>query len=406
MRSMCKKYRRKAAALLLGLMAFPALLYAQEAEETVAVASDILPESDFTTSFYFLLGLAILQIIVMIVLADSMKMIVRVRAQDEKKKKDEEKKKSGGGTAVATIAILIFSLTSTNLFAASDSTDHLLPLDEMSIYALVGVNVVLLCVNIYFMSLIKQFSNTMLTVREVAVKQRQSAWSRWMATLTAAVPIESEDDVMMDHEYDGIHELDNRLPPWWLYGFYLSIVVAVFYFSYYHVFGVGLSSAEAYTEAMAEADEEVKAYLAAKALNVDEYTAVVMVNPADIEAGKKIFVRNNCGSCHGTMGEGGTGPAFADNYWLHGGDIKDIFKTIKYGKPSKGMVAWEGKITPVGMQQVASYILTFQGTNPPNLKEPQGDLHVPEEEGADAVSDSLAAPEVLVPDSMAVDSIQ
>ena len=78
--------------------------------------------------------------------------------------------------------------------------------------------------------------------------------------------------------------------------------------------------------------------------------------------------------CHGQKGEGLVGPNFADEYWIHGGGIKNVFKVIKYGVPDKGMIAWQAQLKPADMQKVGSYILTLQGTNPPNPKAPQGTI--------------------------------
>jgi cytochrome c oxidase cbb3-type subunit 3 len=107
---------------------------------------------------------------------------------------------------------------------------------------------------------------------------------------------------------------------------------------------------------------------------IDENSVELSLDAGDIASGKEIFI-TKCAACHGQQGEGGVGPNFADKYWIHGGDINSLFKTIKYGVPSKGMISWQSQLSPKEMQQVSSFIITLEGTNPPNQKEPQGELY-------------------------------
>lgn len=206
--------------------------------------------------------------------------------------------------------------------------------------------------------------------------------SSWLVTtwnkldkqfFTKAAPIEQEADIMLDHDYDGIKELDNALPPWWKYGFYITIVVAVFYILKFEVWKTGQDQIQEYTTEMAEAKLQTEAYLAEMKENVDE-KSVVMSDAAGITAGKALFAKT-CVACHMSNGEGGVGPNLTDDYWIHGGSINDVFKTIKYGYPDKGMQAWSSTYSPVQIQQLSSYIKSLKGTNPPNAKAPQGDLY-------------------------------
>ncbi|HEY8401469.1 MAG TPA: cbb3-type cytochrome c oxidase N-terminal domain-containing protein [Cytophagaceae bacterium] len=184
-----------------------------------------------------------------------------------------------------------------------------------------------------------------------------------------AVPIERESEILLDHNYDGIQELDNQLPSWWVYMFYLTIVFSVVYMVYYHYLGGALQDAEYQQEIVAA--EKLKA-AAANAIN--ETNVERITDAARLEKGKAIYLQN-CGACHGREGEGGVGPNLVDKYWLHGGNIKDIFKVITNGVPQKGMISWKSQLNPAQIQDVASYILSIQGTNPPNAKEPQGELY-------------------------------
>jgi len=220
------------------------------------------------------------------------------------------------------------------------------------------------------------------------------SWKFIQKKLTDAVPVEEEESIDMGHDYDGIRELDNNLPPWWKYGFYLTIVFAVVYLWYYHV-SSDWSSRQEYEVEMAEAAAEKEAYLAKVGNMVDESNVVMLEDAAALAEGKAIYDAN-CVACHGALGEGGVGPNLTDQYWIHGGSISDLFSTIKYGVPTKGMISWQAQLKPQQMQQVASYILTMQGTNPPNAKEPQGDLYVPEGEAAPAEADTTANEEVAM----------
>lgn len=209
----------------------------------------------------------------------------------------------------------------------------------------------------------------------IAVKEGEEGlgfWKRFWNRFNDSVPVALESEVATDHEYDGIRELDNKLPPWWLYGFYLSIVFAIIYLFRFFFLDMPRQADEFQAE-MKQAKEEVKVYLASLDNLIDESSVTFSGETADLNAGKAIF-EANCAVCHAADGGGGVGPNFTDKYWLHGGDMPSIFKTIKYGVPSKGMISWETQLSPKKMQQVASYIYTMEGTSSAKPKEPQGDL--------------------------------
>lgn len=203
-----------------------------------------------------------------------------------------------------------------------------------------------------------------------------------------AVPTEREGDILLTHPHDGIFELDNRLPPWWLNMFYLTIIWAVGYMYYYHFGGNGPSQKEEYQQEVEVAKKQVAMALAGKANAVDESNVTAITDAAALSEGELIF-KNTCAACHGQAGEGGVGPNMTDDYWLHGGGIKNIFKTIKYGVPEKGMISWQSQLKPSDMQKVSSYILTLHGTNPANPKEPQGEIW--KEEGAATDTTAVSA---------------
>ncbi|MCB0595782.1 MAG: c-type cytochrome [Lewinellaceae bacterium] len=227
---------------------------------------------------------------------------------------------------------------------------------------------------------------------EETKKPQQSFFQRLYKRMTNVVPVEKEEDILFDHEYDGIRELDNVLPPWWVAMFYVTIAFGVVYYTYYHFAGAGPSSTEEYKMEMERAEKAVQAYLATQSNRVDETNAELLTDEQSIAAGKAIYEgKGTCFTCHGMQGEGGIGPNMTDPYWIHGGGIKDLFKTIKYGVPEKGMISWKDQLAPAEMQQVASYILSLQGTNPPNPKEPQGELYQQVDNAAPADTSATGA---------------
>jgi cytochrome c oxidase cbb3-type subunit III len=214
--------------------------------------------------------------------------------------------------------------------------------------------------------------------------------SKLMKSLTDAVPVEEEAAVMMDHDYDGIRELDNNLPPWWKYGFYLTIVVAIVYLFNFHVLHTGKLSLEEYSQEMKDGDAAVAEYQKTAVDLVDEKTVKLLTDATSLTAGKAIF-KQNCVVCHGEFGEGkeGLGPNFTDDYWLHGGSVNDVFRSVKYGWTEKGMKSWQQDLKPSEIQLVVSYVKSLRGTNPPNPKEKQGELYI--ENGAKPLGDSAAS---------------
>jgi cytochrome c oxidase cbb3-type subunit III len=199
-------------------------------------------------------------------------------------------------------------------------------------------------------------------------------FERWNKGLTGAVPLEKEEEIAFDHEYDGIRELDNNLPPWWVYMFYLTILFAVVYMLHYHIFKTGDLQDSEYKTEMAQAEKDKEAYMKLALNKIDENSVKALTDKKALESGRSLFLQS-CSACHGKAGEGGVGPNLTDKYWIHGGNVKNVFKTIKYGVPQKGMISWQAQLNPGQIQDLASYILTLQGTNPPNGKAPQGDVY-------------------------------
>ena len=214
--------------------------------------------------------------------------------------------------------------------------------------------------------------------RFIADKEKRFEFSWWKniyKKLSGTKPIEAEGEIILDHNYDGIKELDNALPPWWLYAFYMSIIFAVVYLVRFHILDGPNQIAEYETE-LAEAKAAIEEYKKTAKGLVDYNTVDLLTEASDLSAGKTIF-ELNCVVCHMADGGGGIGPNLTDKNWILGGGIKNLFKTISDGgRDGKGMIAWKQSLKPAEIAQVGSYILTFQGTIPANPKAAEGDVWI------------------------------
>lgn len=212
----------------------------------------------------------------------------------------------------------------------------------------------------------------------LAAKEKKYEWT-WanniMKRLTRSRSIEREQEIVLDHNYDGIRELDNVLPPWWVYLFYATIIFAVVYLVRFHIIG-DYDQALEYEQEVAAAQIAIEEYKKNAKDLVDVNTVELLTDATDLSAGEKIF-QTNCVACHMADGGGGIGPNLTDEYWILGGGIKNVFNTISEGgRDGKGMVAWKQTLKPAEMAQVASYVLSLGGTTPANPKAPEGDIWV------------------------------
>jgi cytochrome c oxidase cbb3-type subunit III len=261
---------------------------------------------------------------------------------------------------------------------------------QSELYLLIFLFLIMLIAIVSLTKSLKKMSHGMLPAEKRIAIQREREkeaeeelnapgfWTRFdRDILTKAVPVEKEVDIMLDHDYDGIKELDNSLPPWWVWGFYITIIWSVIYLGHYHLFRTGPLQTEEYNISMQEAADKAKEREAKMKDFVSAETITALNTPEALGAGKGIYT-TNCVACHGAGGEGGVGPNLTDDFWIHGGGIKNIFKLITDGAPSKGMISWKSQLSPKQIQQVASYIMTMQGTNPAGAKEPQGEKWVEE----------------------------
>lgn len=257
---------------------------------------------------------------------------------------------------------------------------------EMLIIILLAFAVVLLFVSLTLLNALKvldnEQSNPMPYTKPVKepvmdygtwLKRQNDKPSIWTRLLSLR-PIEEEKDLVIDHAYDGIKELNNPVPAWFNFLFFGTMIFAACYLFYYHIGGYGDLQDKEYENEMAKAKTEKAAFLEKSANTIDENSVKLDNTPTVLEEGKTIF-NANCVVCHGDKGQGVIGPNLTDDYWLHGGGINNVFKTIKYGVPEKGMISWEKNLNPKQISAVANFILSLNGSNPAGAKAPQGERY-------------------------------
>lgn len=307
--------------------------------------------------------------------------------------KDCRDKKKENTSLIKTIGVLILLLCSnTVLFAQesvatgpsfwSDPVNHpMMPLYAISAFVFITI-VLVLVVALYMIRIINiltvQAEKERATKLGIAYVPRPSWWNRFNKSMSAAVPVEQEQSIELDHNYDGIKELDNHLPPWWKWLFIATVVWSGIYIFVYHFSDSLPLQTEEYQTELAQAEEQASQNAAAKPESViDENTLVYSADAEILANGNKVFTIN-CVACHKADGGGNAiGPNLTDAYWLHGGELKSIFATIKNGVVEKGMPAWGKAMSPKDVRDVTFYVMSLQGTNPAGAKEPQGELFTP-----------------------------
>ena len=292
--------------------------------------------------------------------------------------KEQQQANSNVGKVLSTFA---FVLLSANTFAqdaavevAVDAPANFGGLSAFTFFLLTGI---IALEFIILLVLLGQLKGLLAKDKPVVVVEAFIAKPSTLKVLWEKInsfkPAHEEAKIDLGHNYDGIRELDNNLPRWWLYGFFACIIFAFVYIYRFHFSDSGKSSIEEYAVAMAQADEERTAYLKKSANKVDENTVTLITDAGALAEGKKLFT-SSCAACHGPEGGGIVGPNLTDDYWLHKGSLSDVFKIIKYGVPEKGMKSWKDDFSPVQIANISSFIKSINGTKPANAKEPQGEL--------------------------------
>lgn len=330
------------------------------------------------STFYLLIGTIAGLLITIIILSQSILNLVKSDYFKNRLAVKKDKEDNGGLTSSVLSILLIVGtiMLSNSSFALTFSTPGesteptpWLKVENSDLYSLVVINIILLGIIVYLKSMFNKLVALVKTEKQKEKEVVAAPLKKINQVLTDVVPIEEEHKILLDHEYDGIRELDNNLPPWWVWGFFATIVFAIIYLFNYHIFETGDLQYKAYEKEMKKADAEVKAYLSKMAMNVDETNVTLLTEGGEIAKGKALFDAN-CVACHNSKGEGNIGPNLTDKNWIYGFDIKEVFKTIKLGT-ANGMPEHNSKFNPIQLQQVASYVLNLPETKG---KAPQGDI--------------------------------
>ena len=244
------------------------------------------------------------------------------------------------------------------------------PLVWLALIAFILVVVLKEFVNVLATTKAKELQNE----KDGVIPEPENAWvQKLLKSWTKSKAIDEEHEIILDHNYDGIKELDNSLPPWWVYMFYGTIIFAVVYLVRFEVLD-GDTQVIEYNKAVAQAQKEVDKYKATATDLITAETVTLLTEPSDLKRGKAVF-NLNCASCHLADGGGSIGPNLTDEYWILGGGIKNVYNTVsKGGRDGKGMIAWNKTLKAEDIAKVASYVLSLQGTTPTKAKAPQGEI--------------------------------
>lgn len=302
---------------------------------------------------------------------------VLIGAADYKLKKRKTAKMTPAANVVITIFFLLlqgssaFAQVTTETSKAVSNNIGGMPVSTFYLMATV-IFIELLLIIVMLLNiriLIKKEKEKLIVISDADAIEAKRTRLSWWAKMNKLRPVSQEAELDLGHDYDGIRELNNKLPPWWLYGFYLTIIVSGIYLWRFHISHEGKSSKEEYEYSVAKADLQIKEFLKTKGEAVDENTVTLLTAAVDLSEGKSVYLKS-CATCHTETGAGNVGPNLTDNFWMHGNDIKSIFKTIRYG--INAMPQWQNSYSNKQIAQVSSYVKSLYGSNPPNGKAPQG----------------------------------
>jgi len=372
-----------------GGLSMSLLTFAVHAQGAAKAAPATPPGSGFVMDINTVLAIvAVLLLVVVAVLGITLK-----SAMELYKNNNVKEKKADIGSIARVISMVVgfvlLSVFTANAQTTNAATDAVFSNSNLLRYLLIFI---------IFMELVAIFAIIKWIRFFTGIEEFQTSkghkgimglsFSNWWRRFNKIKPIKDEAEIDMGHSYDGIRELDNVLPPWFTWTFVGTIIFGLVYLWRFHASAnPAPDQYQEYAHSVAQAKIKLDAYLASKGDAVDE-TNVVMLGGSEIEAGQKLYTAN-CVACHGGKGEGGVGPNLTDDYWIHGGSLGDIFKTIKVGVVEKGMQSWKDVFSATQIAQISSYIKSVHGTNPPGGKAPQGD----------AYKEDAAAPQTQAGDS-------
>jgi len=362
---------------------FLAPLFAMAAGTTATnVAGDPLFNAD-NTFIYTLVALAVIQVIFIVSLAGIMRTMGAPGAWTKRLK-------GNGGRAAMVVAISLLAANSAHAQAYNGDDGNIS--SYQTAWLLIGVNMFLFVVLLVQLNLLQILTRAALGTAEKAVQPVQQSGPTWadriMQRLTRQVKLEEEKDILMHHEYDGIRELDNVLPPWWLWLFYGTIAWSFVYLVGVHVMDFIPDQKTEYVNELAQAKADVAAFNALQGELVNENTVTVTAEASVVNSGGAIFTQY-CTPCHGADASGSetsVGPNLTDAYWVHGGGVKNVFRTIANGVPEKGMISWKTQLKPAEIRALSCYILSLDGKGSATQKPPQGELWKAEAAPADTTA--------------------
>ena len=335
-------------------------LFAQEAEPVRAAQGN-----NYDSLRYILLAVALVLAFVILILSKVAGITGEILVKKQKKEKEKNEAK---GVVLSLILLFVsaasFAQDKPAAKAAGPATSSL-PWDiylSLGVIALEAIVILFLVRTMYgFLERQKE--------KSPEAKSKLSFFQR----ISKPIPAEEESKLDLHHDYDGIRELDNNIPGWWKLAFFGTFIFSIIYF--YRMFGSESMPLQGEELAMANAIAEIQRteYLQHAANNIDENT-VKLMGSEDITAGRELYIKN-CVACHGDKGQGGVGPNFTDEYWMHKGSLRDIFYSIKYGWQEKGMKAWKDDFSPKQIAQITNFIHTLKNTNVPGGKEKQGEIY-------------------------------
>lgn len=338
--------------------------------------------------------LMLLSVIILLAVIIILGKILKALIQNDTKELWNKRRSSQGTKMLAFILLTSFSANAQEEAAAVANNTQMFGMEASLFWIMLSVLIfefIVIGVLSYVLYIFLLRKNLIQPIKNVLPK-----WMQFNTMLGNDIPIEKDSELMTDHDYDGIKELDNGMPPMLKYIFVGSIVFALIYWVNYHVIETAPLMIAEYENELEKAAIEKEAYLKKAGNLMDENNVTLSDAVSVLSTGEKVYLQN-CLACHGDKGQGGVGPNLTDNYWIHGGDIKSVFKTIKYGVVSKGMRSWQSELKPSDIHAVSSFILNkLTGTNVIGGKEPQGEPYNASGANTESVQDSS----VVVKDSI------
>ncbi len=264
------------------------------------------------------------------------------------------------------LSVFIFILlTSQQSYAAGK---HDFPPSYYDVVAMFLIAVII----ISFIALIYYEGKESVELEKESYQKQSSAISQFGKNITKTATVETENEILSDQDSDDIKALVSNVPSWFAWLFYIIIFFAIAYLINYHVANMSLLQDDEYQTEVNHAGLE-KPSLGKSGLLLNEETVTLLYDSSSLNFGKQLY-DVNCAACHASDGGGLVGPNLSDDYWIHGGGIKNVFSVIKYGVPAKGMIAWQGQLSPKQIQEVASYVISLHGKTTTNPKQPEGTI--------------------------------